>query len=83
MTIDQERTYIMQHPKYKNSQKWRARVMRMPEPQIHAIFKQFQKVDYNKVQKQLDENKQYHQMNMFEYKEGKKDGVSVQNSLEV
>lgn len=71
MTIDQERNYISQHPKYKDSPRWRARVMRMPDPQIHAIYKQFQKVDYKKLEremkKQEKENEQYHQMNMFEY----------------
>ena len=75
MTIDQERTYIMQHPKYKNSVNWRARVMKMPDPQVHAIFKQFQKVDYKKIEREMKEreknNKKYHQINMFEYMEEK------------
>lgn len=75
MTIDQEKTYILQHPKYKNSMTWRDRVMRMPDPQVHAIFKQFQKVDYKKIERELKaqekENKKYHQINMFEYMEAK------------
>lgn len=74
MTIDQERNYISQHPKYRNSPKWKARVMRMPDPQVHAIYKQFQKVDYKKLEKQLKQqekdNQNYHQMDMFEYMEG-------------
>lgn len=76
MTIDQERTYIMQHPKYKNSVKWKDRVMRMPEPQVHAIYKQFQKADYNKIARELKaqnkENVKYHQIDMFEYMENGK-----------
>lgn len=71
MTIDQERTYIMQHPKYKNSVKWKDKVMRMPEPQVHAIYKQFQKADYKKIARELKaqnkENANYHQVDMFEY----------------
>lgn len=73
MTIDQERNYILQHPKYKHSMIWRNRVMRMPDYQVHAIYKQFQKVDYKKLEKELKkhgkENEQYHQVNMFEYME--------------
>ena len=76
MTIDQERTYIMQHPKYKNSVKWKDRVMRMPEPQVHAIYKQFQKADYKKIARELKaqekENANYHQIDMFEYMENGK-----------
>lgn len=74
MTIDQERNYISQHPKYRNSPKWKARVMRMPDPQVHAIYKQFQKVDYKKLEKQLKQQEKdsqnYHQIDMFEYMEG-------------
>lgn len=75
MTIEQERNYILQHPKYRNSIKWRMRVMRMPIPQVHAIFKQFQKADYKKIERELKEqeknNRNYHQINMFEYMEEK------------
>lgn len=74
MTIEQERNYISKHPKYKNSPKWIDRVMRMPDPQVHAIYKQFQKVDYKKLERELKaqekENANYHQINMFEYMEG-------------
>ena len=74
MTIDQEKSYILQHPLYKNSMTWRNRVMRMPDNQVHAIYKQFQKVDYKKLEKEIrnknKENEKYHQMNMFEYMEG-------------
>lgn len=73
MTIDQMRSYICNHPKYKDSSKWKARVMRMPDPQVYAIFKQFQKVDYKKLERELKqqekENAKYHQINMFEYEE--------------
>lgn len=69
--IDEMRTYICQHPKYKNSVSWRARVMKMPVPQIIAIYKQFQKVDYRKIEREMKrqekDNKKYHQINMFEY----------------
>ena len=82
MTIDQERTYIMQHPKYKNSVKWKDRVMRMPDPQVHAIYKKFQNVDYKKVEKEIkaqkEDNANYHQIHMFEYMEelkGENNGV--------
>ena len=46
----------------------------MPDPQVHAIYKQFQKVDYKKLERELKaqekENANYHQINMFEYMEG-------------
>lgn len=78
MTIDQERNYIAKHPYYKNSPKWLARVMCMPEPQVHAIFKRFQKVDYEKLERELKQrekdNAKYHQINMFEYMEASKNG---------
>lgn len=78
MTIDQERNYIAKHPYYKNSPKWLARVMHMPEPQVHAIFKRFQKVDYKKLERELKqqekENAKYHQINMFEYMEAIENG---------
>lgn len=73
MTIDQERTYIKQHPKYRGSVKWIDRVNRMPDPQVHAIYKKFREADYKKIERELKaqrkENEQYHQINMFEYKE--------------
>lgn len=74
MTIDQMRTYICQHPKYRNSPKWKARVMRMPEPQVFAIYNQFKKADYKKIEKELKaqekDNQNYHQIDIFEYMEG-------------
>lgn len=76
MTIDQERSYILQHPLYKNSMTWHAKVMRMPDSQVHAIYKKFQKVGYKElereIKKQNKENEKYHQINMFEYMEGMK-----------
>ena len=70
MTINQERTYIMNHPYYKGSVKWTDRVLRMPDPQVHAIFMKFQQVDYKKLEKELKdrdkENRNYHQINIFE-----------------
>lgn len=75
MTIEQERNYIAKHPYYKNSPKWIARVMRMPDAQVHAIYKKFQQTDYKKLERELKaqnkENSNYHQINMFEYMEGK------------
>ena len=75
MTINQERNYILQHPLYKNSMTWRASVMRMPDYQVHAIYKKFQKKDYKKlemeIKKQNKENEKYHQMDIFEYMEDK------------
>ncbi len=74
MTIEQMRNYICNHPKYKESPKWKARVMRMPNPQVYAIYKQFQKADYKQISRQLKEqekeNQKYHQIDMFEYMEG-------------
>ena len=74
MTIDQERSYILKHPKYKDHKGWWSKVMKMPDPQVHAIYKQFQKVDYKKLERELKaqekENEQYHQINMFEYMKG-------------
>jgi hypothetical protein len=47
--------------------------MRMPEPQVYAIYRQFQKADYKKIERDMKrnnkENEQYHQMNIFEYME--------------
>ena len=68
MTIAQMRLYLAEHPKYKNSDRWRRRVANMPEPQVYAIFKQFQKAD-NKAKEEQDK---YHQIDMFEYMEGLK-----------
>ncbi len=74
MTIEQMRNYICQHPKYKESPKWKARVMRMPEPQVYAIYRQFKKADYKQIARELKEqekeNQNYHQIDMFEYMEG-------------
>lgn len=71
MTIDQERTYIMQHPKYKRYANWQAKVMRMPDSQVHAIYKQFQKLDYRKIEREIkareQNNQKYHQITIFEY----------------
>lgn len=76
MTIEQMRDYISKHPAYKNSPTWIARCKKMPDPQVFAIYKQFQKVDYKKLERELKkqdkENEQYHQVNMFEYMEGMK-----------
>lgn len=74
MNIDQMRIYISQHPKYRNSPFWRSRCQRMPANQVVAIYNNFKKMDYKKIEKELKErdknNKNYHQINMFEYMEG-------------
>ena len=74
MTIERMRDYISKHPAYKNSPRWKARVMRMPEPQVFAIYKKFKDADYKKIERDIKardkENAQYHQMDMFEYMEG-------------
>lgn len=76
MTIEQMRNYLCQHPKYKDSLKWKTRVMNMPAPQVYAIYNQFKKADYKKIAREIKaqekENKNYHQMDMFEYMEGMK-----------
>lgn len=78
MDVMQMRNYIAKHPKYKNSPRWIDRVMRMPEPQVYAIYRQFQKADYRKIERDLKkkdkENTQYHQMNIFEYMEARNNG---------
>lgn len=70
MSIDQMRDYISKHPKYKNSPRWIDRVRRMPDAQVFAIYKQFQKVDYRKMEKELKEREkdkyEYHQMTIFD-----------------
>ena len=47
--------------------------MRMPDAQVHAIYKQFQKLDDKKIERELKQqekdNRSYHQMTMFEYLE--------------
>lgn len=79
MTLEQMRSYISHHPKYKDSPRWRDRCMRMPAPQVCAIYMQFKKADYNKIEremkKQNKENAKYHQINMFEYMEGLQNGT--------
>lgn len=74
--MNQMRTYISQHPKYRNSPKWKARVMRMPENQVVALYNKFRELDYKKIEKQMKqqekENQNYHQVDMFEYMEGQK-----------
>lgn len=73
--INEMRTYICQHPKYKNSVSWRARVMTMPDLQVLAIYMQFRKLDYRKIEREMKrqekDSQKYHQINMFEYMEGK------------
>ena len=73
MTIDQERNYILKHPKYAKYVNWQDKVMRMPDAQVHAIYKQFQKLDDKKIERELKQqekdNRSYHQMTMFEYLE--------------
>ena len=73
MTIEQMRNYISKHPAYKNSPRWRDRCMRMPEPQVFAIYKKFKEVDYKKLERELKQQDKdgndYHQINMFEYLE--------------
>ena len=77
MEIRHMREYIARHPKYKNSPNWRARVMNMPTNQVVAIYNSFQKLNYRKIEKQLKrqekDNKNYHQINMFEYLESIKE----------
>lgn len=72
--MNQMRTYISQHPKYRNSPKWKARVMRMPENQVVALYNKFRELDYKKIERQMKqqekENQNYHQVDMFEYMEG-------------
>lgn len=74
--MNQMRTYISQHPKYRNSPKWKARVMRMPENQVVALYNKFRELDYKKIEKQMrqqeKENQNYHQVDMFEYMEEQK-----------
>ena len=45
MDMNQMRTYISQHPKYRNSPKWKARVMRMPENQVVALYNKFRELE--------------------------------------
>lgn len=74
--MNQMRTYISQHPKYRNSPKWKARVMRMPENQVVALYNKFRELDYKKIERQMKqqekENQNYHQVDIFEYMEGQK-----------
>lgn len=70
MTIAQMRNYIAQHPKYKNSMYWKAKVTNMPERQVVAIYNKFKQIDYREEQKKLDASRgeeKYHQIDMFEY----------------
>lgn len=77
MEIMQMRNYISQHPKYRNSPKWKARVSRMPENQVVALYNKFRQLDYKKIEREMKtqekDNAQYHQMDMFEYMEDSHD----------
>ena len=76
MSIEQMRVYIAEHPKYKNSPNWRYRCQTMPSSQVLAIYINFRKMDYKKIEKELkaqdkdNQNQNYHQINIFEYMEG-------------
>ena len=74
MSIEQMRVYIADHPKYKNSPNWRYRCQTMPSSQVVAIYNNFRKMDYKKIEKELKaqdkDNQSYHQINIFEYMEG-------------
>lgn len=51
MTINQMRTYIAEHPKYRNSQSWRDKCLRMSDNQVLAIYDKFRKLDYYELEK--------------------------------
>ena len=53
MSIEQMRVYIAEHPKYKNSPNWRYRCQTMPSSQVVAIYNNFRKMDYKKIEKEL------------------------------
>ena len=73
MSIEQMRVYIAEHPKYKNSPNRRYRCQTMPSNQVVAIYNNFRKMDYKKIEKELKaqdkDNQNYHQINIFEYME--------------
>lgn len=75
MQMNEMRNYISQHPLYKNSPAWRDRCQRMKESQVVAIYNKFKLQDWKKLEKVIKKNEksneQYHQMDMFEYMEGK------------
>ena len=76
MNMKEMRLYIAQHPKYKNSPAWIDRCQRMPERQVVAIYNNFKKQDYKKMEKEMrkteKQNSNYHQITMFEYMEENK-----------
>lgn len=43
MTVEQMRVYILQSPKYAESQSWRDKVMKMKDNQVIAIYYKFLK----------------------------------------
>ena len=53
MSIEQMRVYIAEHPKYKNSPNWRYRCQTMPSSQVVAIYNNFRKMDYKKIEKEI------------------------------
>lgn len=69
MTVNEMRTFIIQHPKYKNSMYWKEKVLRMPDNQVIAIYNKFRQKSYEQIEKDLTvaDNNQYHQMDIFEY----------------
>lgn len=73
MEINQMRVYISQHPLYKHSPAWVDRCQRMPSNQVVAIYNNFKKLDYKKIEREMKKrektNAQYHQIDMFEYME--------------
>lgn len=75
MTIEDMRYHVENHPKYRDSPRWRDRVRRMPDEQVFAIYEKFKLEDYRKIEREMKETKksndQFHQMDIFEYMEGK------------
>lgn len=45
MEVWQMRNYILQHPKYAESQTWKDKVMKMKDSQVIAIYYKFLKED--------------------------------------
>lgn len=64
MTTEHMRTYISEYPKYKNSEKWKARVKHMGPKQVYAVY---MKLKNTKPEPESEHHSDIHQITMFEY----------------
>lgn len=82
--IESMRDALMNHTRYSGSASWQARVSKMPTNQIIAVYKKFEsKGEFDRRTRngrelrgrEILEERNGHQITMFEYLSGLKEGV--------